>query len=110
MNNYIKGNLEAKVQTADSTVAFIDRRLIIVQRELSGVEKDFEGFKKENNLANIEEQSKSLVTGASDYFNQLNVQEIQLSVINDLEKYLTDPANKNIIPSSLTDQDPVFAD
>jgi tyrosine-protein kinase Etk/Wzc len=110
MNNYIQNNLENKVQTADSTVAFIDRRLIIVQKELSGVEKDFEGFKKENNLANIDEQSKTLVTGASDYFNQLNVLEIQLSVINDLEKYVTDPANKNIIPSSLTDQDPVFGD
>ncbi|TWJ04613.1 capsular exopolysaccharide synthesis family protein [Mucilaginibacter frigoritolerans] len=110
MNNYIQSNLENKVQTADSTVAFIDRRLIIVQKELSGVEKDFEGFKKENNLANIEEQSKALVTGANDYFNQLNVIEIQLSVINDLEKYVTNPANKNIIPSSLTDQDPVFAD
>jgi capsular exopolysaccharide synthesis family protein len=110
MDNYLKGNLENKVKTADSTVAFIDRRLIIVQKELSGVEKDFAGFKRENKIANVDEQSKALVTSASDYFNQLNALEIQLSVINDLEKYIKDPANKTIIPSSLTDQDPVFAD
>jgi tyrosine-protein kinase Etk/Wzc len=110
MNNYLKSNLENKVQTADSTVAFIDRRLIIVQQELAGVEKDFSGFKSENNLADVDEQSKALVTSSSDYFNQLNALEIQLSVITDLEKYINDPANKTIIPSSLTDQDPVFAD
>ncbi|MDB5157643.1 MAG: polysaccharide biosynthesis tyrosine autokinase [Mucilaginibacter sp.] len=109
MDNYIKTNLEYKVQTADSTVAFINRRLVIVQKELLGVEKDFSGFKQQNDLANVTEQSKALVTSASDYYNQLNAQEIQLTVVNDLEKYVKDPANKTIIPSSLTDQDPVFA-
>ncbi len=110
MDNYLKTNLEYKVETADSTVAFINRRLLIVQKELTDVEKDFSGFKSENNIANVEEQSKALVTSASDYYNQLNTQEIQLVVVNDLEKYISNPANKNIIPSSLTDQDPVFAD
>ena len=110
MDNYLKTNLEYKVETADSTVAFINRRLVIVQKELTDVEKDFSGFKRNNNLANPDEQSKALVTSASDYYNQLNTQEIQLTVVNDLEKYISDPANKTIIPSSLTDQDPVFAD
>jgi tyrosine-protein kinase Etk/Wzc len=110
MIDYIQANLENKVRTADSTIAFVDRRLVGVSLELNNIEKQFESFKSENNLANVEEQSKALVGASSDYFNQLNVQEIQLTVINDLEKYIKDPSNKTIIPSSLTDQDPVFAD
>ena len=110
MDNYLKTNLEYKVETADSTVAFINRRLLIVQKELTDVEKNFSGFKSQNSIANVDEQSKALVTSASDYYNQLNTQEIQLSIVEDLEKYISNPANKTIIPSSLTNQDPVFAE
>ena len=46
MDNYLKTNLDYKVETADSTVAFINRRLLIVQGELTSVEKNFSGFKK----------------------------------------------------------------
>jgi tyrosine-protein kinase Etk/Wzc len=107
MELYLSYNLQNEKQIADSTIAFIDSRIILVSRELNNIEKQFEQYKTQNNLANISEQSKALVSSASNYYDKLAQQEIQLSIINDLEKYLNNPKNKNVIPSSLinpTDQ------
>ncbi|MDO3628844.1 polysaccharide biosynthesis tyrosine autokinase [Mucilaginibacter sp. BT774] len=109
MNLYLQYNLQNKKQIADSTLAFIDTRLKIVSGELSGVETQFTAFKQQNNIANVDEQSKALVGNVSDYYQKLNGQEIQLSVLNDISKTINDPSNKRILPSSLAVQDPVFA-
>jgi len=108
-NLYLHYNLENKKQIADSTLAFIDTRLKIVSSELSGVETKFTEFKQQNNIANVDEQSKALVGNVSDYYQKLNEQEVQLSVLNDISKSINDPANKRILPSSLAVQDPVFS-
>jgi len=101
MELYLVSNLQNEKLIADSTIAFIDSRIILVSNELNNIEKQFEQYKTKNNLANITEQSKSLVSSASNYYDKLAQQEIQLSIINDLEKYLNNPKNKNVIPSSL---------
>ncbi|CAM3758877.1 polysaccharide biosynthesis tyrosine autokinase [Mucilaginibacter galii] len=107
MQIYLQSNLQNDKQIADSTMAFIDSRIVLVSKELNNIEKQFEEYKKENNIANISEQSKALVTSASDYYDKLTQQETQLTVISDIERTLSNPKNKNFIPSSLinsTDQ------
>jgi tyrosine-protein kinase Etk/Wzc len=107
MQIYLQSNLQIEKQIADSTMAFIDSRIILVSNELNNIEKQFETYKTKNNIANISEQSKLLVTSASDYYDKLAQQEAQLNVIGDLQRYLNNPKNKNVIPSSLinpTDQ------
>ncbi len=110
MNLYVKFNLNNKVQIADSTLKFIDHELVLVSTELSGIENNFADFKRENKLADISEQSKALVGDASDYYKKLSDIDIQIALINDIQSYINDPKNKRIIPSSLNDQDPIFAD
>ena len=101
MQVYLERNLENKVAIADSTMHFIDGRLAIVQHDLSDVEKQFEQYKEQHNIADISEQSKALVSSASDYYKKLKDQQLQLSVVNDLEKYINSPGNKKVVPSSL---------
>lgn len=101
MHLYLLSNIQNEKQIADSTMAFIDSRIGIVSGELNNIEKQFEKYKTQNNLANISEQSRSLVSSASEYYDKLTQQQTQLSVIKDLAKYLNDPRNKNVIPSSL---------
>ena len=107
MQIYLLSNLQNEKQMADSTMAFIDTRIALVSRELNNIEKQFEQYKTQNNIANISEQSKSLVSSASDYYDKLAQQETQLTIINDIERTLNDQNNKNFIPGSLinsTDQ------
>ena len=109
MNLYLEYNLENKKQIADSTLSFIDGRLAFVGGQLTGVETKFTEFKQQNNIMDVNEQSKALVSNVSDYYNKLNEQQVQLTVLNDVAKQVNNPANKRIIPSSLAVQDPVFA-
>jgi tyrosine-protein kinase Etk/Wzc len=104
---YLVSNLQNEQLIADSLITFIDSRVSLVSNELNGIEQKFERYKTANNIANISEQSKTLVASASEYYDKLAQQEIQLSIINDLERYLNNPKNRNVIPSSLinpTDQ------
>jgi tyrosine-protein kinase Etk/Wzc len=109
MNLYMASNRQNKIEIADSTIAFIDNRLKIVSSELSGVESNFEKFKQKNQLADVDAQSKALVSSVSDYQYKLNDAETQIAVANDISKYINDPSNKRIIPSSFSVQDPVFS-
>jgi len=109
MTVYLQDNLQNKIQIADSTLAFIDNRLKIVSGELSGVESKFTEFKQKNNIANADEQAKSLVSNVSNYYQKLNDLQVQQTVLDDISKTINDPDSKRIIPSSLAVQDPVFA-
>lgn len=107
MRLYLASNIEIEKQTADSTMAFIDSRIALVSSELNNIEKQFEQYKTRNNLANIGEQSKAMVSSAADYYDKLAQQETQLNIISEIEKSLKKPDNRNFIPSSLinsTDQ------
>ncbi|BAV04279.1 GumC family protein [Filimonas lacunae] len=109
INTYLQANVNDANQIADSTIRFIDDRLQLVFKELSGIEKDIEGFKKENRLTDITEQSRLLLENTSDYSKQLTEKEVQLAVIEALEEFLISSKNETrVVPSSLVMQDPVF--
>lgn len=107
MQTYLRLNLQNEKLTADSTIKYIESRIGLVSKDLNNIEKQFEEYKTNNNVPNITEQSKTLVASASDYFDKLAQQETQLSIINDIERTLKNPTNRNFIPNSLlsaTDQ------
>lgn len=113
LNNLIKVYLQATVddknKIADSTMRFIDDRVALVGEELTGIEKKIETFKKENELTDIGEESKILLGSTSDYMKQLTQNEVQLSIVESLQKYLHENANnRRVVPSSLVLQDPTF--
>lgn len=106
---YMKASVDAKNRIADSTIAFVDNRLALVSRELTGVEKDIQEFKQANQLADLTEQARQLITSTGDFSKLLTEQEVKLSVINTLEQYIGDENNgTRIVPSSLVLEDPTF--
>src|ERR1044072_2421359 len=48
INAYLRTSVEVKNRIADSTIAFVDNRLALVSRELTGVEKNIQQFKQAN--------------------------------------------------------------
>jgi tyrosine-protein kinase Etk/Wzc len=109
IKEYMQGNLDDKNRIADSTIRFIDDRLTLVLTELTGIEKDIQGFKTVNKLTDITEQSKILLQSTSDYAKQQTGQEVQLLVVQELEDFLKNSHNSSgIVPSSLIVQDPSF--
>lgn len=109
IKQYLKANLEDKNRIADSTVKFIDERLVLVSNELSGIEKNIEIFKTTNKIADIGEQSKLLLKNTSDNVQKGTQLQVELSVIKDLESFLQNNINdRKTVPSSLLMDDPNF--
>lgn len=109
LDTYQQASIDDKNRIADSTIAFIDNRLQLVSQELTGVEKDIQNFKQQNEVADLQAQSQALVEGTTDFAKQLTDQQVRKSVVESLQQYLADGTNnKRVMPSSLIVQDPGF--
>lgn len=110
INTYIQANVEDNNRVADSTMAFIDGRLVIVSEQLAGIEKQIQSFKQNNAIADMNAQSTALIQNTSYYAQQLTAQQVQLSVIKSLQQYiLSNKENPRIVPASLMIQDPTLS-
>jgi capsular exopolysaccharide synthesis family protein len=110
LRNYNQMNIDDKNRVADSTITFIDNRLIYVTKELGDVEKNIQQFRQRNQLTDLSEQGKILLENSSDYFKELSKTEVQISIVHSLENYLTSGQNiSRTIPAGLVIQDPTFA-
>lgn len=109
VEEYMKANVEDNNVITDSTISFIDSRLALVGDELTGIEKEIEGFKKNNELTDISEQSRLLLNSSDAYVKQLTEKQVQLEIVQSLEKYLSDNENnQKVIPASLVVQNSVL--
>lgn len=109
INAYMQANVNDKNRIADSTMKFIADRLKLVTGELSGIEKDIEQFKTDNKLTDLATQSTLLLENTSEYSRQQTSQEVQLSVVQALEEFLSNNMNNaRVVPSSLVMQDANF--
>lgn len=104
---YIKANVDDKNRIADSTMSFIDERLKVVGDELRGVERNIEEFKQANNFNNIGAESQMLMQSSNNYMDQLTAKEVELNVVESIEKYIVDN-NRRVIPVNMEVQNPTF--
>ncbi|GHA46149.1 tyrosine protein kinase [Salinimicrobium marinum] len=83
-----------------NTANFIEDRLEIITRELDSVETGKEEFKKENQLTDIEEESKVFIENANDFRNRQLEVETQLELANTMIDYLKSD-NEGLLPANL---------
>lgn len=109
ISQYIQSNILNKGEIADSTISFIENRLLLVSRELGDIEGNIQQFKQTKGIADISEQSKLLISNSSEYVKNIADIETQINIAQALEKYLQDESrNKRVVPSSILPLDPVF--
>ncbi|MEP6466257.1 MAG: polysaccharide biosynthesis tyrosine autokinase [Parafilimonas sp.] len=105
---YTKMNEDDKNKTADSTISFIDERLAVVSRELSGVENDIENFKVKNQLStDMTAQATLVLTGASDVQKQIVQQDVQIDVLQSIEDHLKSN-EPHLVPNAASIADPTY--
>lgn len=109
LNLYVQADINNNTKIADSTISFIDSRLAGVTQDLSNIESSIESFKKVNKIADLTEQGKALLNSNIETTRALDEQEVQISVIKDLETYLLDDDNnKRVMPTTAPIKDPAF--
>ncbi len=83
-----------------NTAIFIDSRLSLLTGELSEVEREVETYKKSNQLTDIEQDARNILSRNNIYDQQQVQVEIQQHLIKYIQDFLKDPANKEaMIPN-----------
>lgn len=104
---YDQAAVDDKNQIATKTVEFIDDRLHFLTQELTSVEQNVETYKQENELTDMSSQAQLLVAAASENRRELESINIQIDVVQNIERYLKSqaPNQYDIVPSTLTISD-----
>ncbi len=101
--------IEDKNQEAMNTQLFIDERIGIIDQELGTAERNVEQYKQSQGLTDIQTDLQRDMQMGSVYEQQLVEVATQLNVVNSLNDYLNNPANKNkTIPSNIGVDDPTL--
>jgi capsular exopolysaccharide synthesis family protein len=94
--------VEDKNRIAVNTTNFIDDRLKSLKDSLGGVEGSLSNFMATNRTFDIQDQAKEFMTGISESSKDLRTQEVQLTIIDWLIGYLSQPENTyKAVPTNL---------
>jgi len=108
IDEYIQQDIRDKSRIADSTIKFIDERILLVNQELNGIEGNIQTFMQGRGLANISEQAKLLLESNTDYIRQLSDIENKIEVLNAIQELLNDPGNRRLVSGSILSSDQTF--
>ena len=100
--NYI----EEKNRAIDSTLSFINERLLLISGELGGVEKNLQNFRQQNNVIDIPIQGQKDMERLTMLRDKLDESQVKMQVANMISEYLNNPARRyDLVPSSLGIED-----
>ncbi len=106
---YDRADLEDKNIASRNTIRFIDDRLDIVSRELSGVEGNLESYQGQNQIVNVESQSGEAFNNSNAASQDIRNIGVQKSVVQQIQSYFNSPNDQGkLVPSSLGIDDPTL--
>jgi capsular exopolysaccharide family len=106
MAEYNKAAIEDKNQINRNILAFINDRLILVDKQLDSVERDLQSYKTGKQVLDLPSQSNVYFNNMIETNETIRKQEINIGVIELLENYLNSPEHKlTLVPSTLGIQD-----
>ena len=94
--------VRSRNEAARNTSAFINERLVVIEKELGGIENDLKRYKEVNKLTDMDAISKAYIDETSEYATKGFEVANQLSVARYIKDYLNNPVNENaLIPANL---------
>jgi capsular exopolysaccharide synthesis family protein len=97
---YNLDGLKDKNLQAQNTQEFIDKRLEVITRDLSGVENQKEDFQNRNRIVDLEAQAQLALQNTNDNTKALLQQQAQLDLLNSLAQEASKGSNQ-LMPSNL---------
>ena len=107
--NYNSAETIEKNRETKSTLDFLDQRIATLSGELAVAEKGIEGFKSSRGLTDMSSDSKVSLENMQANDTQLNAVNVQLSVIEGIEKYINSAQNSGKAPATLGIADPALS-
>ncbi len=99
-----------KNSTARNTLAFVEERLDLVSRDLSAIEQRIQQYKSGKSAVDISTQGQLYLQNVSANDQKLSEVNMQLSVLDQVEKFVTKKDNGGaIVPSTMGVSDPMLS-
>jgi capsular exopolysaccharide synthesis family protein len=99
---YEKASLEDKTKLASTTSSFVGEKLKEVEQDLDNIEKKLQGYKSTKGAVDIGTQGKLFLESVNETDQKLADIDLQLSALNEVEKYVKDKESTGgIFPSMI---------
>ena len=99
-----------KNRIAVNTAEFIQERIRIIEKELSGVENDIISFKTSNQLMDVTEASSRYLTQTREYQASMVDLDTKIALVNYLKEYVREAAEQYVMIPANTGLDDVNID
>ena len=109
IEKYNKAIVAQKTDVAKNTMAFLDQRIAKVVNDLNGVEGRISNFRAREGVVNLTDQSRLYLQNVAMNDQKLADLNVQLSVLDQVERYITSKASAGIAPSTLGVNDQLLA-
>jgi len=109
IDKYNKASVAQKTDVAKNTMAFLDQRIAKVVSDLNGVEGRISSYRQRAGVVNLTDQSRLYLQNVAMNDQRLADLNVQLSVLNQVEKYISSKESAGIAPSALGVNDPTLA-
>ncbi|MBQ8562426.1 MAG: tyrosine protein kinase, partial [Firmicutes bacterium] len=97
---------DEKNEVAAKTATFIEERIAIINKELGSTEDELADFKQRSRLTNLTSDAQIALQESSRYEQQLAENATQINLVQYLQDYINNPANKDeVIPANVGLQD-----
>lgn len=105
---YGEASLREKNNMAKNALVSIEDRLNIVSKDLDSIESRLQNYKSGRNAVDISRQGQIYLDNASINDKKITDINMQLDVMDQLQKSATDPRNTSMLPSTLGATDPAL--
>lgn len=110
MTVYDNAAITEQNKLADNTITFLNERLQIVGHDLDSIEQRLKQYKTDQGAVDISSQGALFLRNVSDNDQKLSDLNLQMSVLDQVEKYVRnrDNTGSNAMPSTLGVSDPTL--
>ena len=106
--SYGESALNEKNNLAKNTLAFIEERLILVSKDLDSIERKLQQYKTGKGAVDISRQGQIYLESVNTNDRRLSDINMQMTVMDQLEKSASSPGSVGVIPSTLGVNDPAL--
>jgi tyrosine-protein kinase Etk/Wzc len=106
---YGRSEVSYKNMLARNTLSFVEDRLKLVSADLDSIEKKVQQYKSGTGAVDVSTQGQLFLRNVSENDQKLSEINMQLSVLDQVNNFITDQSTGGIVPSTLGVGDPVLS-
>ncbi len=99
VESYNMASISYKNKVNQSTLTFLSDRLNAITTELNTIEKKIENYKSSRGITNLSAESQVYLENVKNNDSRINEVDVQLQVLNEIQKYVNSPLNDGNAPA-----------